>query len=83
MKSSALDDFSYLVENASLPILLDSIDFSEDNKVINPSQILIEMLEKKLGHDIGIVSNIDLNNEKVYIDYKDEGEKLLKLLNRN
>lgn len=75
MKSSALDDFSYLVENASLPILLDSIDFSEDNKVINPSQILIEMLEKKLGHDIGIVSNIDLNNEKVYIDYKDEGEK--------
>lgn len=47
MKSSALDDFSYLVENASLPILLDSIDFSEDNKVINPSQILIEMLEKE------------------------------------
>lgn len=89
LSSNPKDDFVNLVSKNSLRLFLEKMDITENNEVIKPAEILINMIEKKTGVDTELVANIDLVSEVVTIEYKDADEstsekpldKLIRLAN--
>ncbi len=74
LTSNPKDDFVNLVSNHSLELFLEKLEITDKNEVIKPAEILINMIEKKQGTDIGLVANVDLVTEVVNIEYENPEE---------
>ncbi|MDO5718505.1 MAG: penicillin-binding transpeptidase domain-containing protein [Tissierellia bacterium] len=75
LESDPKEDFVNIVDKSSMNLLLEKVEITDKNEVIEPAKILINMIEKKTGKSTGLVAKADLAEEIATISYADENQK--------